>query len=226
MIITIDGPSSSGKSTVARLIAQNLGAHYLSSGMLYRGLAYALLHNFKYALATIAQLKEQDLQAAIAHDRLLHQVDEQLNSKITFDAVDITPFLKTNDISQSASIISQNKQVRDALNTILRSMAKDKNIVAEGRDMGAVVFPEADLKFFLTASLPVRAHRLQNLMEQKGIILSLDEAMRQIQERDQRDLGRTLSPLKVPGGAIIIDNSNLSQEETVTVFLEHINRYN
>jgi CMP/dCMP kinase len=224
MIITIDGPTASGKSSVAQGLAKKLGFHCLSSGMLYRALAYILIEYFGYSLEKVSNPNVQNIYAALDSRRFSYTIDIQGCGQVSFDGKDITPFLKSESISQASSIMATNKGVRDTLDALQRTLAQQFDIVTEGRDMGSVVFPHADVKFFLTASLDERARRWQDVQKKLGAVISLDEAKRQIQERDTRDRERPIAPLIIPKDAIIIDNTHLSLAQTTDLMMKYITK--
>jgi len=230
MIITIDGPVASGKSSVARALAKELKLYFLATGMLYRTIAYALINDRRYTKKDLEHPKEDDLLAVLDPKRFQYFYCPHKGAQIFFDSKDITPFLKTSDMDQAASILSADALVREVLLSWQRSFGKTFNLIAEGRDVGSVVFPDAEYKFFLTASVQVRAKRWQADQRQKLVLngvegnnnFSLQEAMEKITERDQRDRNRTMAPLIKPSGAIVIDNSELDFQQTLQRFIEVI----
>jgi cytidylate kinase len=223
MIITMDGPVASGKSTIARIIAHKLGYYYLNSGLLYRALSYVLITMRGYTVETLNELKQKDIDYCFDTARFSYRYDEQNNERIFFHNQDITSYLKDRMIDQVASIISVNAQVREAITHIQHRIADDHNIVTDGRDVGSVVFSHADYKFFVTASLEVRAQRWQKDQQEKyGNHLSLSEAIAIITDRDERDKTRVIAPLIVPVGAIVIDTSNMTIEQTIEKIIEII----
>lgn len=213
MIITIDGPSASGKSTIARMLANKLGFYYISSGLLFRGLAYALVHEYRYQEENLINPRPEHIEAIL--DRFKYNYDLNTHEQLFFDNKNITSFLKNPKISTYASLIGTNLDVRNALAQLQRIIADNHNIIAEGRDMGSAIFPHADLKLFLTASLDVRAQRYQKDQHAKGRAITLEQAIQEIKDRDERDANRILAPLAIAQGAIIIDDSELSQQEVV-----------
>ncbi|BDC34726.1 cytidylate kinase [Candidatus Dependentiae bacterium Noda2021] len=219
MIITIDGPSASGKSTVARGLATRLNFYYIASGMLFRAIAYVVTSTTEFTLDTLADSAGAKVQELVASGKLRYTYDKG-HEKIYYDNVEITPFLKTSTLDQYASIIATNKTVRDCINAFQRSIADDYNIVADGRDMASVVFPTADVKFFLTATLRVRAHRWQKDQAHKGLHFTYDQACDALQERDERDKVQLTSPLL--GDIIVVDNSSLTIEQTIETLLGYI----
>lgn len=222
MIITIDGPSASGKTTVARMLAKQLGYYYLSSGLLFRGLAYILIHNFLYSPEQLKNVREQDVQNALAH--LEYRYDEQAGEQLLIDGKLVTQELRSQPISEYASLIATNMMVRTALWKLLHHIADSRNLVTEGRDMGSAIFPHAQIKFFLTASLDVRAVRWQKDHSAKGKTISLEEARNEIKIRDERDISRPVAPLIIPDGAIILDDSNLNQDQVLQKMMSIIQK--
>jgi len=229
MIITIDGPVASGKSSVAKALAKELGMYYLYTGLLYRAVAYLLIKNkgedFAKGLAPEG-LTPGDLEFVkdISYD--YGKNGEQARPYIFYKNEEITEYLYDRSLEQSASIVSANKHVRAALLEIQQNIAGKYDIVADGRDCGSVVFPDADYKFYLTADADTRAERL--FLDEKRSILdksmqtekkALQLVKEELERRDKRDREREVSPLVIPEGGIVIDNSNLSQQETVNKFL-------
>jgi cytidylate kinase len=214
MIITIDGPTASGKSTTARALARRLGYYHLNSGLAYRAFAYL------YMAADAA--KAADPMAAaieVLNDPELvqYQWDADQNVCIMVHNVDITAVLKTAQIDQASSILSSNKVVRTAVNHFLHSIADKHDLVADGRDCGSELFPQAELKVFLTASLDERAERWRTYKEKHGEHFSIEQARQEVEKRDARDIERPIAPLHVPVGAFTVDNTGLSLDETVAI---------
>lgn len=224
MIITIDGPASSGKSTVAALVAERRVYFYYSSGLLYRACAYILTHHAGYSAHTLeGNLRPEDIANYCNKYRVIYHYDLHKGPHILFDNVDITRHLKQPVISDYAAIIGANEQIRIEIKAMQKAITeKHANLVAEGRDMGSDGFPHADYKFFLTASLDVRAKRWVMSEEKKGINLPLEEARARILDRDQRDTIRFHAPLVVPVDAITIDSTDMTIEETVQTILQAI----
>lgn len=224
MIITIDGPTASGKTTVARMLAQQLHFYYLSSGLLFRGLAYILAHEFHYDDAAMRNPRQEDIKHSLDPKRFMYRYDAQSAEQLLFDNKNITGQLRDKKITEYASLLGADLIVRNELALLQRHIADHHDLVAEGRDMGSVIFAQADVKFFLTASLLVRAGRWQHDQHAKGRDISLDEAQKEIEDRDERDTNRAIAPLIIPHNAIIIDDSNLSKEEVITLMMNHIQR--
>lgn len=221
MIITIDGPSASGKSTVAQALAKRLGFYYLNTGLLYRSCAFLLLRDCQYSEACFVSPQEEHLKAILDPQRLIYSYTPEQGGSVAYDGVDITDHLKTPQIAALASVIGVHPMVRDYLLSFQRSLARTSNLVAEGRDTGSVVFPDADVKFYLTADVPVRARRWMDDATRKNTPTTLQEVIAIINERDRRDKERTVSPLIVPQGAYILDNTHLTFEQTLATMLAH-----
>ncbi len=224
MIITIDGPAASGKSTVAREVARKLNLFYIASGGLYRGLSYVLLHHFGYSLETIDNPLLVDLQEALNPARFKYAYNNTTGEQIFFDSVDISAYLKTSIIDSAASKMAESKIVHELLIEYQRLLADTQDIIIDGRNCGSQVFPNADIKIYLTASLAVRAARLQTMQLKKGVEISLEQAEQQLAQRDLRDSQRPYAPLIKPAHSITLDNSNMSAEQTVQEIMEVIKK--
>lgn len=208
-VITIDGPTASGKGTVAARVAQKLGFHYLDSGALYRLCAYKALK------------KEIDLadEAHLAKTaQALSPVFE--GGKIFLDEEDVTDKIRAEAVGVAASKVAALPRVREALLDVQKRSRRLPGLVADGRDMGSVIFPDAPLKVFLTASAQARAQRRFNQLKEKGIVANIDTLTRDLEERDRRDMQRAVSPLTPAKDAKILDSSNLTIEETVGQVLQ------
>jgi cytidylate kinase len=221
MIITIDGPVASGKSTVARQLAQELGFYYLYTGFLYRGVAYVLVKFYQYEDAKLATAQPDDLKDLLEQHEFEYRY-EQGKPYIFFDGVDVTPFLKTKAVDNWSSLVSAQPIVRHAIFEYQVSLGCGRNVVAEGRDMATVVFPQAEYKFFLTASEEVRAWRWQRMQEQMGNEYTREESVVAVHERDKRDKERVYSPLKPSADTHIIDGSNMTVAEIIAIIKSFI----
>jgi len=212
MIITIDGPSGSGKSSVAKRVAAKISFHYVDTGAMFRTLAWGLLEN-KIPLdkeANIASFIEQNPVQIISEDDIDHYFCGEKEA---------TSFLRNLTVGQAASQISTFSSVRTAMLQLQRDIGEKQNSVFEGRDMGTVVFPHAKLKIFLTAQPSVRAHRRFLELQNKENI-DLEKVLQQIEERDERDSLRALAPLRPAEDAIILDTSTLSLDQVVDKIIE------
>ncbi len=211
MIVTIDGPAGTGKSTVAKNLAEALGFEYLDTGAMYRMIALQ-------AAAENVDLKDSN---AIAQLAARTQIDFQ-NGKAILNDNDVSGQL--SDFGLSASIVAQNAEVRDVLVQRQRELAENRDIVCEGRDQGTVVFPKAECKFFLTASAEIRAERRLNELLKDGKEVTYQQLLDEQNERDQRDENREVAPLKPAVDAEIIDTTTLSIEEVVAALEELVRR--
>lgn len=224
MIITIDGPAASGKTTISRMLARKLDFYYLSSGLLFRGLAYTLIHEYRYQEEQLNNPRKEDIERIFQEKRLAYAYDPNSGEQIFLDGINITLLLRDKKISQYSSMIATNNDVRSALALLQHDIARNHNLIAEGRDMGSIIFPNATVKFYLTASLAVRAERWRIDQESKGRILSTDQALIEVASRDKRDANRALAPLCIPQNAIIIDDSDLSKEKVLALMENEIQK--
>lgn len=199
-IITVDGPSGVGKGTIARNLSERLGWHFLDSGALYRVLAY---------LTTIQSLDNMDEIIQLAKQLPVEFKGEQ----IVYNNQDIGKVIRTETVGNAASRMAVNPEVRQALLDGQRAFAREPGLVADGRDMGTVVFPEARLKFFITASSLVRAQRRHKQYMSRGVEISINEVLREQEARDERDTKRSASPTVPADDAIIIDTSDMNVHE-------------
>ena len=210
-LITIDGPSGVGKGTIAQLLAKKLGWHFLDSGALYRITAYA-------ALKKHIPLEDVPALCHLAENLRIEFIDH----KILFEAEEIQSKIRQEEIGLTASKIGAYQPLRDALYQLQRSFLKEPGLVADGRDMGTAIFPEAQFKFFLTAQDEERARRrFLQLQQATNVQANMDEILHEIKLRDERDRTRTASPLKPAADAIHIDTSHLSIEQVLETVLHH-----
>lgn len=206
-VLTIDGPSGAGKGTVSRTVAKKLGWHYLDSGSIYRSLAIAVL-NEGVELADIARIVK------IAEGMVLEfDCGEQLNVKL--GGIDITAMLATESTGNTASIVATYPEVRTVLLQKQKDFQQAPGLIADGRDMGTVVFPNASKKVYLTASAEERASRRYKQLKEKGIDANLVQITKEIEERDCRDRCRKAAPLTAASDALYIDSSNLSVDQVI-----------
>lgn len=205
-VIAIDGPSGSGKGTVAQILARELGWHFLDSGAIYRILAYA---------AGQRGIALDDAQALAELARNLPVVFSPIDAKISLDGIDIKDEIRTEAAGNAASKVAAIPEVRAALLARQRAFRAVPGLVADGRDMGTVVFPDAELKIFLTASAEERARRRYKQLMEKGLDANLSSLVREIAERDRRDATRSVAPLRPAEGAETIDTSDLDIAQTV-----------
>lgn len=215
-IITIDGPSSSGKGTVAKLVAKKLGFNYLDSGALYRSIAY---------IVDITCIDITNIKAII--NEVKNNKIELINGCIFLNNVDVSFKLRDEKIGMLASRLAINFEIRDFLLEIQRSFARNSNLVTDGRDMGSVVFPNATLKIFLTADAITRANRRFLQLQSLGRCVKINTILLDIKTRDEVDSLRSIAPLKFDDSYRVLDNTDLSIDETVNLivnwYTENIN---
>lgn len=210
-LITIDGPAGSGKGTIAKQLSEVLKLNYLDSGAIYRILGLHLIEN-NIPIDNEDLIKKSIEKANIQFSR----------HKISLNNRDVTDEIRTESIAKIASLIAANKTVREGILDLQRSFLKKPGLVAEGRDMGTVVFPEAKNKFFLTASVQERADRRYKQLISKGFDVSIADLVVEIQERDFRDINRSISPLVPAANAVVIDTTKLSPSQVVEFILGNI----
>jgi len=215
LIIAIDGPSGAGKSTLAKTLAKELGFIYLDTGAMYRALGLKILrHGIDLAddqkLAQLVDSSAVDLQG------------DGAELKVLLDGVNVADEIRTPAVSQMASKASALKVVRDRMVELQRRLGRRGSVVAEGRDIGTVVFPEAEVKIFLSASAGERARRRCAELRAAGQPVDLDVTLREIEERDKRDSERALAPLRKADDALMIDSSNSTAEEVADCVLAEI----
>jgi cytidylate kinase len=207
-VLTIDGPSGSGKGTIARELAERLGWHRLDSGALYRSAGLA-------AQGAGIALDDAEALARLAAGLELSFSTAAGTETVQLDGTDVTDAIRSEEAGRAASEIAALPTVRTALLGLQRAFARAPGLVADGRDMGTVVFPDATFKLFLTASAEERALRRYKQLKEKGIDVSLRDLSRGIAERDQRDASRTVAPLKPADDAKVLDSTDLSPADVV-----------
>ena len=217
-VITVDGPSGSGKGTVSLQIADELGWHHLDSGALYRLLAYAALKN------ELALDDEAALLALVGHLSESYQLPTRGQPSILLDGEDVSQLLRTEAAGNAASKVAALPAVRAAMLAWQRGYQQRPGLIADGRDMGSVVFPHAGLKLYLTARPGVRAERRYKQLKNMGKEVDLAELTAAVEARDRRDATRAASPLKPAEDALIIDNSDLDEAATLTRVLQAVHR--
>lgn len=203
-VITIDGPTASGKGTVAHRVADHLGFHYLDSGALYRLTALSVLRhhtalNDEHAIAKLAEklpCRFEGDQIFLAHDNVTSQI-------------------RAEEVGNTASRIATLPTVRHALSGLQLGFRKPPGLVADGRDMGTVIFPHATLKIFLTASVEARAYRRYKQLIEKGFSASMADLLKDLKERDERDANRAIAPLKPAEDAYLLETSDMTAEQAV-----------
>ncbi|HET6628826.1 MAG TPA: (d)CMP kinase [Woeseiaceae bacterium] len=215
-VLAIDGPSGSGKGTIARRVAEALGWHLLDSGALYRLAALAAARQGKSGASAV------ELARVSGGLNVRFDTDEQGRERIWLDGDDVTAAVRAEECGREASRIARVAEVRDALIGLQRDFRRRPGLVADGRDMGTRIFPDAVLKVFLTASPAVRAQRRHKQLIGKGIDVSLPALSRDIAARDRRDSERSVAPLEAAGDARLLDSSNLTIEEVTRTVLDWV----
>ena len=212
--IAIDGPAGAGKSTIAKAVAKSLGYYYVDTGALYRGLAFGLMQKgvpFADEKAVEKEIQNLDVE-------LLHENGVQ---KVFCNGKDCSALIRTSEIGEGASVISQYASVREKLLDLQGNVARQHSCVMDGRDIGSVVLPHANKKFYLTASAEVRARRRTLEFREKGEPANYEAVLEEVKKRDERDMNRAVAPLKQVEDAIFIDSSDLNIEEVVDRILAY-----
>ena len=216
--IAIDGPAGAGKSTIARRLAAELGYCYVDTGAIYRTVAYFL---------DLLGISPKDADGVARYlDELTVGItyDEEGKQHMIMNGMDVTEDIRTQEISQKASLVSANPLVREMLLDLQRDMAKEYNVIMDGRDIGTVVLPEAGLKIFLTASAEKRAMRRFRELQEKNPAITFEEVLSDMTARDAKDSQRETAPLKAAEDAVLVDTSDLSLEESVELIVNMIAR--
>lgn len=217
-VIAIDGYSSTGKSSISKVIAEKLGLIHLDTGALYRGITYFALENC-FEIDHIDFEKLSQLLCKV-HLEFIQKNDELL---LFLNEIDVSKEIRTSKVSDFVSIVARQPEVRNFLLDTQRNIAEKGGVIMDGRDIGTVVLPNADLKFFLTASIEERTKRRFHELVSLGIEANESEVRQNLINRDKMDSEREIAPLKQAEDAILIDNSNLNKEQTITMMLEIIN---
>lgn len=212
-VITIDGPVSSGKGTVAREVAVRLGWHLLDSGALYRVLGF-------HADKTGVSLDDERALVSLAENLPVRFVEQEGDTRVVLDGEDVSNTIRTEQVGELASKVAVFQPVRDALLGRQQTFAQPPGLVADGRDMGTVVFTAAPLKIFLTASAEERARRRYNQLKEKGFGATLAALVEDIRSRDERDMNRDVAPLRPADDALVVDSTSLTVTEVVDRILD------
>lgn len=221
LTIAIDGPAGSGKSSVAQLVAQKLGYIYLDSGAMYRAIALKALEDGGIALSSESELESlaRDTHIQLRPAPLtLH--DPCIHNRVLLDGVDVTQSIRTNEVAQAASRVATIAGVRKILVAAQQRAGDGGGVVMEGRDIGTVVFPDAELKIFLEADPQARAERRLKEHTEKGEMVDLEQVLAEVHERDKRDSERTVSPLVRAPDAVLVDNTAMDVEETARLIVQ------
>lgn len=211
--IAIDGPAGAGKSTIARRVARELSFIYVDTGAMYRAMALYLLRR-KVNRDDTEQIGNicQDAEISIEY-----QNGEQI---VLLNGENVNSYLRTEEVGNMASVSSAVPRVREKLLSLQRKLAKDMSVVMDGRDIGTTILPDADVKIYLTASSLTRAKRRYLELQEKGTVCNLDEIQKDIEERDQRDMSREISPLRQAEDAVLVDSSDLTIQQVVDRILQ------
>ena len=210
MIIAIDGPSGAGKSTVARLLSKELGFDYIDTGAMYRALAYK-------AYKQNIDINENEIAQMLDSTNVTYY-----NNQIFLDGENVEKLIRDEIISKLSSQISALKIVREKMVELQRKIAVNKNVILDGRDIGTIVFPNADFKFFITATVEERAKRRYEQLNSNDMEADYHNILQDIKKRDENDSTRQFSPLKIAEDAILIDTSNMDIEETTRTIAQYI----
>lgn len=217
-VIAIDGPAASGKSTAAYLLAKKMGFTYLDTGAMYRALTWKALRD------------NIDVEDEKALSKMAETTDINVSSRsdapgavVHVDGKEVSNLLRTSKVNKWVSVVSKPSGVREAMAKLQRNIAREKPVVAEGRDIGTVVFPEADVKVFLIASVQKRAERRWRELQEKGILSTKKQVKKELKLRDKIDSERELAPLKKASDAYLIDNTNLDIQQTLEKILSTVN---
>ena len=210
-VITIDGPAGAGKSSVAKDVARELGINYLDTGAIYRAIALLL------AKSEVRPDNEEYLREALSEIRV-----ELQDGRVLVNGFDVSGEIRTPEVDELASVYSAVPAVREALLGLQQEQEKHGSIVAEGRDVGSVVFPDAQVKFFITASPEARARRRYLERISKGKPADYDEILSAIIERDKNDSSRETAPLTIPEGAVYLDTSDMTEQEAAEFIINHV----
>lgn len=208
IVIAIDGPAAAGKSTTAKLVAEKLNYLHIDTGAMYRALTYKILRDGI----------DPENEAAVVEALKDSKVDlkkEKNEIKVFLDDEDVSKYLRSAEVTNAVSAVSSYKQVREMMVELQRRISSEGGVVLEGRDIGTVVIPDADLKIFMIAGIETRAKRRQKELAEKGLMLDYNKIVNEIIQRDNKDSKRKESPLRKADDAIVLDTSNLSIEEQV-----------
>ncbi|MGO4709249.1 (d)CMP kinase [Chryseobacterium sp. 2TAF14] len=221
-VIAIDGFSSTGKSSISKIIAEKLGIVHLDTGALYRGITWFALQNCVDQDGTI-NLQELFNSLHLIELEFKKEEDELV---LFLNHINVSKEIRTNEVSENVSLIAKQKEVRDFLLEAQRSIARNGGVIMDGRDIGTVVLPDADFKFFLTASIDERTKRRYNELLSLSIEADENQVKENLIERDRIDSEREISPLRQAEDAIVIDNTNLTKSQTIESILQYLTKIN
>jgi cytidylate kinase len=206
--IAIDGPAGAGKSTVARLVAQKLGYTYLDTGAMYRAMTWQAIHE-------TVDLEDEAALTELAQRTTIELAPHEQGTRVFVDGREVTDEIRSPEVTNKIHFIDKVPGVREIMGQIQPDLARHGRIVAEGRDMGTVVFPDAACKIYLDAGVDERARRRLRDLEQRGVNAQLDHVKRDIAARDEKTMGRKIAPLRQAEDAVRLDTTNLSTDEVV-----------
>lgn len=212
--VAIDGPAGAGKSTIAKLVAKEKGYIYVDTGAIYRGLAIHFLNRG-------IDPEDRDAVAEACRDAEVTIGYEDGVQQIYLNGENVTSMLRTEETGNMASKTSAIPEVREKLLELQRSLAREKDVIMDGRDIGTNILPDADVKIYLTASVETRARRRYDELREKGEDCSLEEISRDIKERDERDMTREIAPLKKADDAVLVDSSDMTIQQVVDEICSH-----
>lgn len=213
--IAIDGPAGAGKSTIARQVAKELNYIYVDTGAMYRAIALYLLRNN-------VEKDDKAISAAVsgANVKIVYEAGEQ---QVLLNGENVSGFIRTEEVGNMASYAAKNPDVRAQLLDLQRTLAKEENVIMDGRDIGTHVLPDADAKIYLTASSKERANRRYKELTEKGISCNIEDIERDIIARDTQDMNREIAPLKQAEDAVLVDSSDMTIDQVVTRIIQVVN---
>ncbi len=216
-VITVDGPSGSGKGTLCKVLAESLGWHLLDSGVIYRALALAALHHH-------IDITTEEIMSPLAAHLDVCFIAQNGRFLVILEGEDVSNEIRSETIGNTASRAAKLPRVREAVLYRQRTFRKNPGLITDGRDMGTIVFPDASLKIFLDANTESRTHRRKLQLQERGFNVSFKRLLAEMRERDSRDRNRAIAPLLPASDALIVDSSNLSIKEVVQIALRHIQK--
>lgn len=217
LIVAIDGPAGAGKSTVAKRVAKELGYTYMDTGAMYRAFAWRVREEG-------LELGDEKKLRRVLQDTHIEIVEQDGRLSVLLNGVEVTERIRTPELSQSASLISTSGIVRERMVELQRAMGSRGGVVAEGRDIGTVVFPNAEVKIYLDASAEERARRRFEELRSQGRQVTLEETLKEMEERDRRDKERAVAPLRKAEGAVVIDSTGRSADQVVERIMQEIKK--
>ena len=213
-VITIDGPGGAGKGTLCKAMAEALGWHLLDSGAIYRVLALAALHHH-------VDVESEEALVPLAAHLDVRFISTDGNLEVVLEGEDVSSEIRTQEVANAASKVAAFPRVREALLRRQRAFRELPGLIADGRDMGTVVFPDAPVKIFLAASADVRAHRRMRQLQEKGFDVNFERLLSEIKERDDRDRNRAVAPLVPAADALVLDSTELNIEQVIEKALQY-----